>query len=153
MSSEIGRQRGLPSGVTVLHDPHPSQFGVKHEGWRKGQFESVEWCLDPERDEYAFLEVETGGGKTDVVRAIASRKRTNGIVRSKSLQGQYVTLCDFDEIKGKDNYPCVHGKALPGSTAGDCLHSPAKECTRYDECPYISRQPRNVLDMMNAPTL
>lgn len=102
----------------------PILFGLPHTNWRPHQYEAVCWALDLEGT--GILEAPTGSGKSAIARAVASRKTTVVLTRTKQLQQQYADLYGAKVVYGRANYACP---AYPGLTAEDCLHQP-------QDCPY-----------------
>lgn len=111
----------------------PTLFGLPHTDWRPHQYETVRWALDLEG--VGVLEAPTGSGKSAVARAVASRKTTVVLTRTKQLQQQYATLYGARVVYGRANYPCA---AYPDLTADDCpYHSQPQECPYRHQCPYL----------------
>lgn len=101
--------------------PHPASYGLKHEKWRGGQYETVEWGLELGGD--GVMELPTGAGKTGVARAIASQRRVVALTHTLNLQEvNYGGLYGFDVLKGRRHYPCVN-LDLMGATADECVYA------------------------------
>lgn len=126
--------------MSELEPGPPTQYGLppSHTEWRRGQFESVNFCLGDEP--VKIMCCPTGSGKTGIVRAIASQYPTMALVRSKSLQSTiYGQTYGFSVLFGRANYPCPHPYSQEGDTAATCLYGGEKmsNCPESSQCPYL----------------
>lgn len=85
---------------------------------------------------YVIIEASTGAGKS----AWAARSGNDGIktlvlVRTKSLQDQYLKSYEFRVVKGKSNYPCCKGDSLDASLCKMSIKE-RQSCGCFATCPY-----------------
>jgi Rad3-related DNA helicase len=93
----------------------PADYGLPHDAWRLGQDETLGWI------------------KRDMSGSVIA------LCRTKNLQAEnYEATYGFDVLYGRSNYPCVHSKAPPGATAGDCRHQDNMyQCKSSQRCEYL----------------
>ena len=115
----------------------PKDYGLKHDEWRPGQREAIEWAANLEQN--GILQAATGTGKTAIPRALSQSNKVVSLVRTKVLQqANYADGYDFVALYGKGNYPCTHDEAQSWYTAEDCFFrgSNPKGCHSYHNCRY-----------------
>ena len=119
--------------------PHPSEYGLPHESWRKHGYETVEKLLAKHNGSVTFLSAPTGSGKTSYARALAEKMGATAFVKTKLLQLQYENIYNFDLMFGRANYPCVHPDRLDSeASAAECLYElKMDQCEYSEECPYL----------------
>lgn len=128
--------------TTLNYSPlsSPLDYGLKHDTWRAGQREMVEFgCSLVGSNKVGIVEAATGTGKTVLPKALSHKHKTIALVRTKSLQSSnYEDGYGFDPLYGRTNYQCVHDDADSYATARDCLHKDdgMKNCEFYARCPY-----------------
>jgi|SRR3990167_5659842 len=117
----------------------PSNYGLTHNDWRKGQWEATQTLLKKPVGSVIFLQAPVGSGKTAYARALAERLGATACMKTKALQEQYRELYDFDMLFGRGNYPCVHnGRAYVEASAAECLYElQMDKCEVADKCPYL----------------
>lgn len=119
----------------------PRDYGLKHDEWRSGQREMVEFGYSlVGGSKVGIVEAATGTGKTVLPKALSHKHKTIVLVRTKSLQSDnYEKGYEFNPLYGRSNYQCVHVDAEPTDTAHNCLYGEKgmKACEFYNGCPYI----------------
>jgi hypothetical protein len=125
----------------IICQKRPVDCGLpdSHTEWRKGQLESINYCLE-ENDPIKLLCCPTGSGKTGIIRAVASQYPVMALVRSKSLQSTiYGQTYGFNVLFGRANYSCPHPYSQEGDTAATCLYDGEKmsACPESGICPYL----------------
>jgi len=127
---------------TIFDDPRemsPTEWGLTHDRWRKGQAQSLRFTL---QSGVNILEAPTGSGKTALPRAASTVDPTVAMCRTKNLQAEnYDAEYGFDAMYGSGNYDCVHPDADMFDTAEDCQFKRSgvgmKHCPYSDNCPYL----------------
>lgn len=121
----------------------PQDYGLPldHGEWRPSQKEALDIILAMKNPSTIILEFPTGGGKTALAAAMATKDKVLAMMLTKDLQDQYSRGYGFDVIYGRGNYPCVESYKVKRwqdaygfvPTADDC--SNMKECLE-PSCPY-----------------
>lgn len=120
----------------------PQDYGLPadHGEWRPSQKEALDIILAAKNPSTIILEFPTGGGKTALAAATATKDKVLAMMLTKDLQDQYSRGYGFDVIYGRGNYTCTEPNRLKRwlktygyvPTADDCPGM--KECTTV--CPY-----------------
>ncbi len=106
--------------IELVENVTPANYGLKHDEFRPGQRESIEWMLS--QTQTTIAAAPTGSGKTSFARAISQDQRTIALVRTKVLQKEnYAEGYEFMPLFGRSNYDCVHPDADDGIKADQCL--------------------------------
>lgn len=124
-------------------DTIPNPYGLPHATLRPHQAETIDWLLGL-RASAAVVNAPTGSGKTSFAAAMASKKRTAALVKTKSLQSEnYGGSYEFDVLYGRGNYDCVHPDASTYATAAECLFTGGMyDCPHAGECGYLQAKGR-----------
>ena len=80
----------------------PRDWGVPHDKWRPGQFDSVRWVAN-EVKRTALLQCSTGSGKSAIATAIGAKRPVLSVCSTKNLQDQYGDIYNWHVMKGKNN--------------------------------------------------
>jgi Rad3-related DNA helicase len=129
----------------------PSDYGLRHEGWRPRQRESTDWGI--ELNGVGVMEAPTGSGKTAVARGVAEFRNTVALVRTKALQSEnYDNDYQFDALYGRSNYPCVFSEARVGAMADECVFAEEgmHHCPDHHKCPYVVARDTAKLSMRSV---
>ena len=123
----------------------PREFGIDHDNWRPGQWESVDYILNsPYR--IIGLNAPTGSGKTAVASAIGHNDGVTAVTFTKQLQQQYMGGYHFQTLYGRGNYECTYHSTvggllaemdIPVMTADGCTFQFPASCPSYNVCPYF----------------
>ncbi len=116
----------------------PSNYGLPHSDWRKGQCDTVQKYLSIERGDTLITEQPTGSGKSATAMAVASQHSIVALTETKALQRAYESLYDADIVMGKANYDCIHPE-YRGRDVGDCPFNERgmNKCPMFGQCEYI----------------
>lgn len=124
----------------------PTAFGIDHNEWRDGQYETVQWLLSPLRKPISIVSAVTGSGKSATSAALGSQgRRVRTLTATRALQKQYSNSYDYEELFGMSAYPCAlfsEGLGLGETmTAEHCTYpSNMHKCPMADECEYLVRK-------------
>ena len=122
----------------------PGELGfdsTKFPEYRNGQYEAA--LRASATDKKLFLvEAPTGVGKSLLgltSHALLERPRAAYLVSTKQLQDQLVSDFNLPVLKGRNNYPCLHFKALfPDVTSEICReYLGDRKCDFEADCPYL----------------
>lgn len=121
----------------IVRDALRNPYGLPHAELRPNQAETIEWLFKLPGD--AVVNAPTGSGKTSFAAAMASRRRTIALVKTKNLQTEnYGGSYEFDVLYGRSNYDCVHPEAPGYATAAECMYTGAmNDCEHAADCPYL----------------
>jgi Rad3-related DNA helicase len=108
-----------------------------------------------------LLDAPPGFGKSGVINTVMSilDGKHYYVTPLKSLQDQLVTDefigGDMTEIKGRNNYGCVHTSAGPDTTVDNakCQKEDDWECPVRDECPYYVQKDKSIHDTQSLMNL
>ena len=117
---------------------NPTDYGLPHSDWRKGQCDTVQRYLSIERGDTLITEQPTGSGKSATAIAVASQHSIIALTETKALQRAYESLYSADIVMGKANYDCIHPE-YRGRDAGDCPFNERgmNKCPMFGQCEYI----------------
>lgn len=123
----------------TIGDDTPADWGLPHDSWRPGSFETVQWALNS-HSKFLILQAPTGSGKSGIATAISQPKeKVVVLTQTKGLQHQYEDVYGWPILMGKNNYPCVHYYAEADATAEDCFYEgEMSRCEYRIECPYAT---------------
>lgn len=126
--------------LSVTESPQDYGLPADHGEWRPHQKEALDIILAAKNPSTIILEFPTGGGKTALAAATATKDKVLAMMLTKDLQDQYSRGYGFDVIYGRGNYMCTEPNRVKRwlktygyvPTGDDCPGM--KECTTV--CPY-----------------
>jgi len=120
--------------------PNPSVYGLPHDDWRPGQYETVRKIIGGFKlnNKYRIVQAPTGSGKSAIATALSGNgiRSVRTVTNTINLQKQYESLYGFDPIYGMHNYPCaVWSNTLQASS---CVYPEAMfNCPAKEVCEYL----------------
>jgi Rad3-related DNA helicase len=116
---------------------NPRSFGVPHDSWRGGQYETVEFIRDSS-ERVVIAEAPVGSGKSAVAGALGAFGKSRTLTRTIALQKQYAETYGFEPLYGMKNYVCHLNELF---NADSCAF-PEKmhDCPVSAMCQYLRRR-------------
>ena len=120
--------------------PNPDVYGLPHDEWRPGQFETVKQLINGFRSnrKVRIVQAPTGSGKSAIATALSRNglKSVRTVTNTINLQKQYESIYGFDPIYGMGNYKCaVWSNTL---SASNCVYPEAMfNCPSKEVCEYL----------------